>query len=214
MKKLTQPMKMWSGKFGREYTDRNPQIVRELDSLYRKRYGMSRTGINSEFLDEIDRSARILEVGSNLGVQLMCLQKMGFKNLYGLELQWYAVEKAKRKTKHINIIQGSAFDISFKDRYFDLVFTSGLLIHIPPSEINGVLGEICRCSRKHIWGFEYYADECTEIIYRSKRNLLWKNNFPKLYLERFLGLKLKKERKFKYLDSEKIDQMFLLEKEE
>jgi len=60
---------------------------------------------------------------------------MGFTNLYGIELQWYAVEKAKEYTKGINIIQGSGFDIPFKDGYFDLVITNGVLIHIAPKKI-------------------------------------------------------------------------------
>jgi len=212
MKKITNQMGIWHGKFGREYTERNPQTVKELESLYRKCYGITRTEMNSEFLCKIDSSAKILEVGSNIGIQLLCLQKMGFKNLYGIELQWYAVEQSKRKTKKINIIQGSAFDIPFKDNFFDLVFTSGLLIHISPRDINDVLDEIYRCSRKYIWGFEYYSNYCTEVVYRGKSNLLWKNDFAKLYIQRFPDLRLIKERKFKYLDSENVDSMFLLEK--
>ena len=212
MKKITKQMKVWHGKFGREYTERNPQTVKELDSLYRRRYRITRTEMNSEFLEGMGSSARILEVGSNIGVQLACLQKAGFKNLYGIEVQWYAVEQSKRKTKNINIIQGSAFDIPFKDNFFDLVFTSGLFIHISPKDINGALDEIHRCAKRYIWGFEYYADRCTEIVYRGKTGLLWKNDYAKLYMQRFPDLKLKKERRFNYLDSDNVDSMFLLEK--
>jgi len=79
----------------------------------------------------------------------------------------------------------SADDIPFKDGYFDMVFTSGVLIHISPGNINRVLDEIYRCSREYIWGFEYYADDYTEVNYRGHESLLWKTNFPKLYLDRF-----------------------------
>ena len=96
----------------------------------KERYGYTRTEINSEFIGDFDRDMKILEVGSNVGNQLLCLQEMGFKSLYGIELQNYAVELSKSRTKRINIIEGSAFDIPFKDSYFDLVFTSGVLIHI------------------------------------------------------------------------------------
>jgi len=122
----------WSGDFGRDYTQRNPQSFEELESIYLKNYGISRTELNRKFLDGMDRSMRILEVGSNLGNQLVCLQRMGFKSLFGIELQSYAVEMAKSKTKGINIIQGEASDIPFKDGFFDMVFTSGVLIHIAP----------------------------------------------------------------------------------
>ena len=40
---------------------------------------------------------------------------MGFTDLYGIELQKYAVEKAKANTEYINIIQDSPFDIPYKD---------------------------------------------------------------------------------------------------
>jgi len=91
---------------------------------------------------------------------------MGFQTLYGIELQEYAVEISKSRTKHINIIQGSAFDIPFKDNFFDLVFTSGLLIHIAPSDVEQILREIHRCTKKYIWGSEYFADSYTQVEYR------------------------------------------------
>jgi len=52
----------------------------------------------------------------------------------------------------VNLIQGSVFDIPFKDKYFDMVFTAGVLIHVSPSDIKKVLKEIYRCSTKYIWG--------------------------------------------------------------
>lgn len=50
---------------------------------------------------------------------------MGFNNLYGIEINNYAIELSKSRTNNINIIQGYAFGIPFKDEYFNLVFTSG-----------------------------------------------------------------------------------------
>jgi pseudaminic acid biosynthesis-associated methylase len=196
----------------RGYTDRNVFSLEELDTLYKSKYGVTRTELNQRFLEGMDRSTRILEVGSNVGTQLLCLQSMGFVNLYGIELQSYAVELSKAETKRINIIEGSAFDIPYKDAYFDLVFTSGVLIHINPSDIVRVLREIFRCTREYIWGFEYYADEHTEITYRGHKELLWKANYAKLYLEQFEDLKIVKEERLKYLDSDNIDTMFLLKK--
>jgi pseudaminic acid biosynthesis-associated methylase len=212
MVEMTKQMEEWSGDFGKEYTDRNIFSLEELDTLYKSKYGVTRTELNQRFLEGMDRSTRILEVGSNVGTQLLCLQSMGFVNLYGIELQSYAVELSKAETKRINIIEGSAFDIPYKDAYFDLVFTSGVLIHINPSDIVRVLREIFRCTREYIWGFEYYADEHTEITYRGHKELLWKANYAKLYLEQFEDLKIVKEERLKYLDSDNIDTMFLLKK--
>ena len=210
MFQITEQMKKWMNQFGKEYTDRNASSLDELDQLYRNNFGITRTELNNLFIGEIDRNARILEIGSNIGNQLLLLQKMGFKNLYGIEINSHAIEFSKRRTKNINIIQGSSFDIPFKNDYFDIVFTSGLLIHINPRDIEKAMKEIYRCSRKYIWGLEYYSEEYQEILYRGEENLLWKANFSKLYLGLFDGLGFIKEKKLEYLNNENIDIMFLL----
>lgn len=213
MAPVTRQEEEWGGQFGKEYTDRNVFTLDELENLYRDRYGFTRTGMNSEFIGNLARGIKILEVGSNIGNQLLCLQNMGFKNLYGIELQSYAVELSKSRTKGINIIQSSAFDIPFKDGFFDLVFTSGLLIHIAPDDINAVLDEIHRCTKQYIWCFEYYSDVYTKIEYRGHTDLLWKANFSQLFLKHFNNVILVKEEHFRWLDNDSnIDFMFLLQK--
>jgi len=212
MPEVTDQMRAWIGEFGKEYTERNALKLEEMELLYKKQYGLTRTEMNSKVIGDLDRDIRVLEVGSNIGNQLLCLQKAGFKNLYGIELQPYAVELSKNRTKGINIIEGSAFDIPFKDRFFDLVFTSGVLIHINPEDITTVLDEIYRCAKQYIWCFEYYAEASTQINYRGHAGLLWKTDFSKLFLTHLSDLKLIREEHFKYLDNDNVDTMFLLEK--
>ncbi len=210
MNDLTEQASRWSGAFGRDYTERNPQSLDEMEALYTRNYGLTRTELNRRFLDNLDRSMRILEVGSNVGNQLVCLQRMGFECLYGIELQSYAVEIAKSKSKNINLIKGEASDIPFKDGFFDMVFTSGVLIHIAPENLKGVLKEIHRCTKKYIFGFECYSPETQEISYRSNSNLLWKSDFAGKYLEMFGDLTVVKQEHIKYLGNENVDAMFLL----
>lgn len=212
MTKLTQQMQAWMDEFGKIYTDRNLETVQEMNILFKQNLGMTRTELNQRFLGDMDRSNKIFEAGSNFGKQLMCLQEMGFTELYGIELQQYAVELSKSTTKNINLIQGTIFDIPFKDAYFDLAFTSGVLIHIHPDDIQDALKEIHRCTQKYIWGYEYYSDRYEHVPYRSEENLLWRADFVKLYLDLFPDLELAKEEKYKYLDNDHIDTMFLLRK--
>jgi len=208
----TTQMEQWGGEFGKNYTDRNTFSFEEMEQLYKKNFGITRTQLNRRFVDNLDRSIRILEIGSNVGNQLTCLQKIGFTNLYGIELQRYAVEQSKIRTKNIDIIQGSAFDIPYKDNYFDLVFTSGVLIHISPSDIHKALNEIYRCTQQYIWGFEYYSDKYKTVNYRGHEELLWKTNFASLYIDTCPQLSLVKEEKIPYLTNEHVDTMFLLQK--
>jgi pseudaminic acid biosynthesis-associated methylase len=212
MVKSTGQMQEWAGNFGKEYTDRNTCTSDQIDRIYKENYGISRLEMTTMFLGKLNKDIRILEVGSNDGNKLVCLQDMGFKNLYGIELQSYAIELSKGKTRNINLIQGSAFDIPFKDGYFDLVFTSGVLIHIAPEDITVVLDEIYRCTDKYIWGFEYYADNYTAVPYHGHVNLLWKTDFSRLFLERFGNLEKVREEHFKYLENDNIDAMYLLKK--
>ncbi|MBI3631447.1 MAG: methyltransferase domain-containing protein [Candidatus Staskawiczbacteria bacterium] len=203
----------WQSEFGKSYTERNkyntPQMV---DVFYKKLYGVSFSEMVKDFFENI-KINNILEVGCNSGNQLISLQSLGYNNLYGIDIMPYAVEKAKEYTKNINIIQGSAFDIPFKDAYFDLAFTDGVLIHINPKDIHTAMKEIYRVSKKYIVGIEYFEKDYVGIEYRGEKDKLWKGNFSKMYLDLFPNLKLVKEKFYPNLENPKnIDTMFLLEK--
>lgn len=212
MTKTTEQMAAWQGTFGKEYTDRNALTLDEMEELYRKNFGVTRSDLNRRFLSGMDNSTRILEVGCNIGNQLLSLQKMGFQNLCGIELQPYAVKHCMQRTHHIHGVCASAFNIPFKDGHFDLVFTSGVLIHIHPSDVVDVMKEIHRCTKDYIWGVEYCAPEYTEVTYRGQANLLWKTDFAALYLREFRDLVLDKEEQLKYQFNDNVDSVFLLRK--
>lgn len=210
---ITLQRKTWESEFGEEYLNRNLFNPQQLDNLYKTRYGISKTDLNQLFLKDIPKDAKILEVGTNIGNQLFHLQTMGFTNLYGIEIQDRAINFAKHRTDNLNIIKGDAIDIPFKDNFFDLVFTHGVLIHISPENINKVLNEIYRVSKTYIWGFEYFHDDYIELNYHGQKGLMWKTNFMKLYEKSFTNLESIKEEKYTYSeDNNLIDQMFLLRK--
>jgi len=215
MPETTDQMRTWMGDFGREYTDRNPQGVEETEDYCCRTYGLARTEMNERFVGALDRSLRVLEVGCNVGNQLACLQRMGFTDLVGIELQADAVARGRERTEGIDLRQGSAFEIPFEAGAFDLVFTSGVLIHINPADLPRALDEVHRVTRRYVWGFEYYAPEVTAIEYRGRRDLLWKADYAGEYLKRFADLALVRGEMFPYRDEpDKRDAMFLLEKKE
>jgi pseudaminic acid biosynthesis-associated methylase len=210
---ITEQMNFWRGEFGQEYTERNRRDAAEHDAFYKSEYGVARTTMNRDFLYDLPVE-NILEVGCNVGNQLTSLQSVKPWRLYGIELQPYAVERAKSTTQGINIIEGSAFDLPFRDNFFDLVFTSGVLIHIAPADLTKAMQEIYRTSGRYIWGFEYYADQLQEIPYRGNESKMWKGNYAEKYMEMFPDLRLVKEERYKYVNNDNVDQMFLLEKQE
>ena len=208
----TPQMETWRGDFGREYTDRNSLTLADLDRLHRKNYGITRKELNARFLASVPADARILEVGCNLGNQLLLLQEAGYRNLYGIEIQEYALNKARYRLPNVQLVEATAFDIPFPDGYFDLVFTSGVLIHIAPDDLPKAIGEIHRCSNSCIWGIEYYCAEPTEVNYRGHHELLWKMDYAKFYLDHFDDLELVRREHLPYLDNPNVDCMFLLQK--
>jgi len=208
----TPQIEVWKGKFGREYTERNTFESDALDALYRKNYGVTRSQINETFLRHVPKDARLLEVGCNTGNQLALLQKMGYRDLSGVELQPYALEIARSRTKGIALQEGSALDLPHQDAAFDLVFTSGVLIHIAPADLPRALSEIHRCARTYIWGMEYYAPNVTEVNYRNQNGLLWKMDYARRYQESFPDLEVVKEERLPYLENPNIDTVFLLKK--
>ncbi len=208
----TAQIKQWTSEFGRAYTDRNVLSPDELDALYLKNYDVSRRKLNERFLAKIPAQARILEVGCNIGNQLLLLEHMGFGNLHGIEIQPYALEQARTRLKNAKLTEASAFKIPYPDEYFDLVFTSGVLIHIAPDDLALALAEIVRCSSSYIWGLEYFSPEAEEVTYRGREQLLWKMDYAQKYLERYPELELVDSEKLHYLHDSNVDCMFLLKK--
>ncbi len=208
----TPQKKSWAGDFGREYTDRNTLSGAQLDSLYRENYGITRRQLNEAHLADVPRDARILEVGCNSGNQLLLLREMGFTGLWGAEVQSYALELAKARLPDAQLSQASALNLPYEDTDFDLVFTSGVLIHISPADLERALDEIHRCAKTWIWGMEYYAPEVTQVNYRGHDGLLWKMDYVKRYLDRFDDLELVREQRLPYLNSSNTDTMYLLKR--
>jgi pseudaminic acid biosynthesis-associated methylase len=212
---ITEQIKFWSGDFGKAYTDRNTLSLPQMEAAYKERFGLTRSELNQTFLSGLDRNARILEVGCNVGMQLRVLQEMGFKNLVGIELQPYAVELAKSTSSGISVLQGSAMELPFRDNWFDLVFTNGVLIHIEPAHLPAVMKEMARCSRRLIWGFEYHAKETTAVDYRGHAGFLWKADFASLFLNHVSNLRLLQQELYPYqteAEAGNTDVMYLLEK--
>ncbi len=202
----------WTEEFGRQYTDRNSLTLLDLDALYRKNYGMGRSALNREFLAHIPSDSSMLEVGCNSGNQLLLLREMGYSDLHGIEVQPYALERARSRLEGVDLAEASAFKIPYPDRRFDLVFTSGVLIHIAPEDLPKAADEIYRCTSKYIWGLEYYSPHLTEVNYRGHKALMWKMDYARFFLERFSDLEMVEEKFLPYLENSNMDCMYLLRK--
>lgn len=177
METETPQLALWRSDFGRAYTDRNDREKPERVETWRR------------LLDGI-APARVLEVGCNVGWNLIYLERLGIADLYGVEPQPDAVERARLRRPRFNILHGTAFDLPLRDGFCDLVFTSGVLIHIAPESLSGALDEIYRVSRRWIAAIEYDDTNEQEIPYRGHAGALWKRDHGAAWQARYPALRL------------------------
>lgn len=211
----TKQTQFWQGNFGKSYTDRNTLGHESWNQSYVEKYGTTKLALNDKLIGDLPRDSKILEVGCNTGQQLEGFQRQGFTQLYGVELQWYAVEQAQSRLHHINVLQGSGFDLPFRDNYFDLVCTNGVLIHISPDDLPRIMKEMCRCTRRYIMGFEYYAEETQSINYRGNDGFMWKADYARLFCDYLSNLQTVKKEIVPYVSEAERgneDCLYLLEK--
>lgn len=124
--------------------------------------------------------ARVLEVGCNRGHNLIALSEIlgPTAELVGVEPNHSALHLARRSTDKAGFLSGTIYDLPFKNGYFDLVFTCGVLIHIPDGKLAVALRELDRVTSRYFLLVEYFSEKDEEIIYWGERGLLWKRNFP------------------------------------
>jgi pseudaminic acid biosynthesis-associated methylase len=168
---------LWSGSFGEQYVERN------------RAAGSGRGPFWEGFLDR-HPVERVLEVGCNLGGNLEWISnRMAPRNVYGLDINERALQELRQRLPTTNALWAPARDVPFRDGWFDLVFTAGVLIHQPQDSLLGVMAEIVRCSRRYVLCMEYFAPETVEVPYRGQSGLLFKRDYGRLYREEFLCLR-------------------------
>lgn len=172
---------LWSGKFGDDYVERN------------KNAGAVRLPFWKSVLAEFP-AERVLEVGCNLGANVAPIASViPPHSVFGVDVNLKALDLLRSTVPGVNPVHSFGRDLPFRDRWFDLVFTMGVLIHQPDSTLPLVMSEIVRCSRRWVLCGEYHSDTQVEVPYRDQSGALFKRNYGRLYRELFPELKLRKE---------------------
>lgn len=172
---------LWAGDFGTQYTGRNEMFP------YASRWKF----LNAIVSDHIIKS--ILEVGCNTGFNLGMMREWmaSPKNLWGIDINDYNIKQARERWPDCQFVYGSGFDLPFKDDMFDLVFTSGVLIHQKPEEVDAMMQEIIRVSGKYVMAIEYYEPAFRELTtYRGGPGTAYTGPYGDIYEKRY-GLKLR-----------------------
>jgi pseudaminic acid biosynthesis-associated methylase len=162
---------VWSGDFGDEYVDRNLETYDLREPFW--------TSMTTRLAPQ-----RLLEVGCNAGGNLRFIEPAApDARIYGIDINRKALGVAQQFLPDGNFSRESASDLPFRDGWFDLVFTMGVLIHQPEESIRTVLSEIARTSSRYVLSGEVFAPETTPIPYRGLDAAFFKRDYGKLFVE-------------------------------
>jgi len=148
----------------------------------------------------------ILEVGCGFGRCLPFVMQAisSLEKIVGVEFSPTMIEQSKDylttyyRGNEIQIVNGDARVLPFKDKEFELIYTHVCLTHIPPEFIHQVVSEISRVAKDAIVHVERFA-----FLYEHPNPHRWSHLLPPLYIEKGWKLheydNIKKEHETKIL---------------
>lgn len=183
---VSKQVEFWRSEFGEAYAQRNNnRITGEGQAALLRDWGKILAHAASP------RPESALEVGCNIGRNLLALKHF-IATLHGIEPNRFTCKTAQQNEdlKGAVIQEGEGSSLPYADNAIDLVFTSGVLIHVAPDDLGGVVDEIVRVARHYVVCIEYFAHEPTEVEYHGQAGYLFKRDFGQFYLERHPGLRV------------------------
>jgi len=172
LKLYTSQERIWAGNFGNEHHIRND--TRKLLA--------SKEALLARILKSTPDLTSVIEFGSGIGLNLRALRNLcpGIK-LAALDINRIALNMLCL-IPQVEIIESSIYDFHDK-RQWEMVLSSLFLIHIPTDHLHIAYEYILRTAAKYICLIEYWSPKPMDVIYRSKKNMLWKRDFASELLQ-------------------------------
>jgi pseudaminic acid biosynthesis-associated methylase len=178
MRTKTEQELFWQGEFGDAYTERNRTPSAGRLPFFRRILGLT---------EEV-RSA--CELGANRGDNLVAIRELEPAiALTGVELNSRAAAVLQRRLEDAQVVLSSIQELSLEQR-FDLVFTCGVLIHIPPEDLPIVYDRLVNLSSRYVLVNEYFNPRPVEVAYRGHRDRLFKRDFAGELIDKYQNLKV------------------------
>lgn len=148
MAEISEQLQRWQGEMGERYS-----------IMEKKLPDTTRARVASEIIHGIVQPLSVLEVGSSTGEQSLLLYDTWRNTKFVcLDPSRDAVQIGQKRFPQFIFIRGYALDLPFADNSFDLVFTAGVLMHIPKEEIQQSIEQLFRVARKYVVMEEYTDD--------------------------------------------------------
>ncbi len=174
----TEQEKFWAGDFGDEYVDRT----------HNEHFMDIKVAVWARMLRVTCDVKSIRELGCNVGANLRALKRLNPQ----FELSGYEInEKAATTAASFNVanIKRGTILEEIKEDKVDLVFTSGVLIHINPESLPAVYENLVNGSNRYVLVAEYYNSTPATVVYRGHSEKLFKRDFAGDLIENY-SLKL------------------------
>lgn len=157
----TQADTLWKHASGDEWVRRNADDI-DHDATDLKRLGKPRREMDEEYLVDVPRDVPVLEVGSGYGRQLENMRQMGFSRLTGMDINLAGLHRSTSPG-----VQGDWTRLPFQAESFDMVCTTGTLMHVHPMKIRDVIDELVRVTRQWLFCFEQVSVMKVSGMYTS-----------------------------------------------
>lgn len=163
----------WAGTWGDEYTMRNNRVDWQARVPFWREI-VERTGARS-----------VYEYGCNAGWNLSAIRR-AFPDVRvaGHDLNSFALKLAANAGLPVCGARERPMPM---EPLYDLSFTAGVLIHVPPVDVYDVMQEVMAVSSNYVLAVEYASDKEEEVNYRGREGMLWRRPYGKMYEE--IGLK-------------------------
>jgi SAM-dependent methyltransferase len=145
-------------------------------------------------LDHVSNIDSILDIGCGYGAFLYNLHQLNPNiKLSGIDISKEAIEFCRKNLPNSSFINDKFSNIlkHFKENTYDVIYTSGVMIHQSPDIIDDLLDSFIKIGTKYIVHFEDIGND--ELIsgkkeynpsWRESDQFLWKNNLVKRYQEK------------------------------
>lgn len=179
------PLSSWISTFGNNYQERNASRWKGIKS---------RARMFENILEKMgqDFPRSILEIGAGVGDNLRAIDMIYERSKTELKIMACDPnEIAREALKDVaTVMPGDLSGLPYDDGCADLVFTSGVLVHVPPEELETAMREIYRTSRRWILSIEYFNPTPDNVTYRGQSSMLWRRDWGEEWMKHFGSLKI------------------------
>jgi hypothetical protein len=187
------PKALWGSDFGDAYQRRNGSSWPSIKNRSRLFGDIFQAMENANKANPSPQPfpTSVIEVGGGCGDNLRAIDMIYERSRAPIKIMSCDPNAAARKAMAdvATVLPGDLDQLPYQDDAADLVFTSGVLIHVPPADLPRAMSEIHRVAKRWILSIEYFNNVPEEIKYRDRDGMMWRRDWGQAWLDEYPTLK-------------------------